>query len=693
ARVPSGSESFAVCTPSALAENSEENICKPAAPEFSKQSGSFSAAFQLTLSAEDGAKIYYTTDGSTPTEASTEYSGAITVKNRTSEPNVLSAIDRSKFTDWYSGGWGNTTPSKPTVNVDKGTVIRAIAVKDGKSSEVSTVSYFVGIGNKTYDNVPIISIVTDSDNLFDPETGIYMKNNASNKGKEWERPVHIDFIENETVQLSQDCGMRIQGGYSRGDYQKSLRFYARGSYGADKFDYPIISGIKSNDGEGREVNDFEKFVLRNGGNDANYTKFKDSMLQSLVSDMKISTQEGRACIAFINGEYWGVYTLQEDYTDSYVKDHYDVKKKNVVIIKPDTENNNAPKVDEGNDEDVTLWTDDMDWIYGADLSKEDQYKTFTEKFDPESLADYFAVEIYITNEDWSGKNWTVWRSREAEEANPDYSDCRWRFMLYDTEMGANLWGNAGECSTNNKLVQIYQAGRKYNDPVAVLFYKAMQNPQFVSLFKNSMNTAAKAYSGENYKAALAKYKAQYYNNLEKYYQRFPTGNGMWTADQGIKWMNDFFLGSSPREKYYTVMMESLDLIQKYDTLNTAKYTAESVSDLKKAYDSLITTTTRTGTSQSSQQSKIDAFNQAFHGLTLKSDPTSGHTPSSVWTIDKTATCTRTGSKSRHCTVCGAKTNVTTIPKKAHTYKITIVAPTYEEQGYTLHKCSVCGSSY
>lgn len=422
ARVPSGSESFAVCTPSALAENSEENICKPAAPEFSKQSGSFSAAFQLTLSAEDGAKIYYTTDGSTPTEASTEYSGAITVKNRTSEPNVLSAIDRSKFTDWYSGGWGNTTPSKPTVNVDKGTVIRAIAVKDGKSSEVSTVSYFVGIGNKTYDNVPIISIVTDSDNLFDPETGIYMKNNASNKGKEWERPVHIDFIENETVQLSQDCGMRIQGGYSRGDYQKSLRFYARGSYGADKFDYPIISGIESNDGEGREVNDFEKFVLRNGGNDANYTKFKDSMLQSLVSDMKISTQEGRACIAFINGEYWGVYTLQEDYTDSYVKDHYDVKKKNVVIIKPDTQNNNAPKVDEGNDEDVTLWTDDMDWIYSADLSKEDQYKTFTEKFDPESLADYFAVEIYITNEDWSGKNWTVWRSREAEEANPDYRD-------------------------------------------------------------------------------------------------------------------------------------------------------------------------------------------------------------------------------------------------------------------------------
>ncbi|MGN0623425.1 MAG: leucine-rich repeat domain-containing protein, partial [Oscillospiraceae bacterium] len=74
-------------------------------------------------------------------------------------------------------------------------------------------------------------------------------------------------------------------------------------------------------------------------------------------------------------------------------------------------------------------------------------------------------------------------------------------------------------------------------------------------------------------------------------------------------------------------------------------------------------------------------------------PATGHKYSALWTVDKAATCTATGLRSRHCTVCNAKTDVTVIPKKAHTYKITVVAPTYEEQGYTLHKCSVCGSSY
>lgn len=71
----------------------------------------------------------------------------------------------------------------------------------------------------------------------------------------------------------------------------------------------------------------------------------------------------------------------------------------------------------------------------------------------------------------------------------------------------------------------------------------------------------------------------------------------------------------------------------------------------------------------------------------------GHSYSTKWTIDKAATCTSTGSKSHHCTVCGAKKDVTAIAKTAHTYKTTVVAPTYAAKGYTLHKCSSCGASY
>lgn len=608
AKVPSGGKDAFLSYPTPGTENTESAVVKaPASPTFSRESGAFTNSFELTISAADGAKIYYTTDGSTPTESSTEYTGAITVTNRTSEPNVLAAMDKSLFTDRYGSG-------KPTVNVDKATVIRAIAVKDGQVSAAATASYFVGITNKTYSDVAIMSIVTDYNNLFDPTTGIYMLQNVNNRGKEWERPVHIDFIENNTAVLSQDCGMRIQGGYSRTDYQKSLRFYARESYGSDKFDYPLIPNLTSRDGEGRVIDKFEKFVLRNGGNDASYVKFKDSMLQSMVSEMDFSTQSGRPCIAFINGEYWGLYTLQEDYTDDYVKSHYDVKKKNVVIIKPDSQNNNKPKVDEGEDQDITLWTDTVNWINSCDLTDENQYEKFKTMFDVKNLADYFAVETYITNEDWSGKNWCVWRSREADSGNPDYSDCKWRFMLYDTEMGAYLWGNKGESPQNNKLIQIYEAGKKRNDPIAVLLYKAMQNSEFKNMFKESMKEAAEKYDKETYKSVLESYKASYYPNLQKYFDRFPTGSGMWSADQCIGWMNDFFLGSGSlpaRQDYYQTMLRTVDLFQIYDRMDTSKIPSDKLSTIRSAYNKANSNVTRTGTSASTQKKYLDALEAAL----------------------------------------------------------------------------------
>ncbi|MBK8802160.1 MAG: chitobiase/beta-hexosaminidase C-terminal domain-containing protein [Fibrobacteres bacterium] len=44
------------------------------APVFSPASGTYSAAQSVTLSsATSGTTIYYTTDGSTPTKASTQY--------------------------------------------------------------------------------------------------------------------------------------------------------------------------------------------------------------------------------------------------------------------------------------------------------------------------------------------------------------------------------------------------------------------------------------------------------------------------------------------------------------------------------------------------------------------------------------------------------------------------------------------
>ena len=61
-------------------------------------------------------------------------------------------------------------------------------------------------------------------------------------------------------------------------------------------------------------------------------------------------------------------------------------------------------------------------------------------------------------------------------------------------------------------------------------------------------------------------------------------------------------------------------------------------------------------------------------------------------ITKQPTCTSEGTKTKTCTQCVA-TVTETIAKLSHSYTTTVVAPTCTAGGYTLHKCSVCGTSY
>ena len=62
------------------------------------------------------------------------------------------------------------------------------------------------------------------------------------------------------------------------------------------------------------------------------------------------------------------------------------------------------------------------------------------------------------------------------------------------------------------------------------------------------------------------------------------------------------------------------------------------------------------------------------------------------TVNEQPTCTDEGTRTLVCSVCG-DTKTESIPALGHNYVETVVAPTYETGGYTLHECSRCGDSY
>lgn len=445
------------------ASHEEASVDKPAkidpnVPAFSVASGFYENGFEVKiLSADKGAQIYYTLDGSEPTTASTLYSEPIRVKNRTNEPNVLAAQkDINPDGDYIVRG-----------KVDKATVIRAMAVlSDGTTTKGVQATYFVGINASKYQNAPIISLTTEFGNLFDYNSGIYVlgkayddwikedRNNAnedgwkkvgnySQRGREWEREGMMEYITSDgSSGFSQAIGMRIMGAASRSGSQKSFRIIAREDYGKKSVKFPLIPGNMRSDGAGA-VTKYKSFVLRNGGNDRDFARVRDPFLQYLAEDYSFDTYASTPVVVFLNGEFWGMYTLTEDYSDNYVENNYGIKDDNVTVIK-------RGEVADGEESDIEHYKEMMDFIINHDMSVDSNYSKACDYLDIQNFVEYLAFNMYIYNQDsfFEGNNWQMWRAKVNDPDNP-YTDGRYRMMAYDTDYSSGIYDNGETYKVNN----------------------------------------------------------------------------------------------------------------------------------------------------------------------------------------------------------------------------------------------------
>lgn len=519
---------------------------------FSAKSGFYDAAFHLSITAAEGTEIYYTLDGSTPDTGSLRYTAPIAITDRSPEDNTLSM---QTGIAQPSGEEKDFLPKKP---VDKATVVRAVAVdKNGAESGVVSNTYFVGFGEKAayYQNTQIISLITDADNLFDYETGIYMtgkkyddwKNgwtydadmpdyfrpgNYTQKGREWEREAVFQFFADGALAAEQNLGIRIHGGATRSYPQKSLKVYARKDYGAGKLKYDLFSGTVTRQTDGSPITEYDSFVLRNGGNDAQYTRFSDKLVQSLVSDRQILTQGMTPCILFIDGEFWGQYELTEKVDDHCISAHYGVPANDICLIKKEA-------LESGTEACYAEWEQLRQWIQDTDFSEQAAYETLCSRIDMQSFMDYASTEIYINNWDWGKPNSAMWKAQNVDASNP-YADGKWRFILFDTEYSSGLYGRAvPEEDSFAKL-------REDDCFLADLFNAALENAEFRSAFHDTfLEIASQNFSNARASAEIDRLSAAYQDMAIDTYDRFWSGwLGGYAAksnyEEAVESLRDFY---------------------------------------------------------------------------------------------------------------------------------------------------------
>ncbi len=411
-------------------------------PSFSLEGGYIEAGQKLTVAAPAGCLVYYTTDGSTPTQNSELYRAPITI--------------------------------------DRTMTVRARAYKSGSlPSEDVSVSFIVGRKH----NMPVVFINTNPENLYSDKTGIWadgpdfdtdsMKyDDQSIDGskretmffedaakyahywKDWERPVNFNYVDENGVQvLSFNAGIKTFGQYSRVHDQKSVSINLKDKYGIKEVVYPFFGD--------NYINVFSNLVLRGAGQDANRSHIRDAFIaRALVGKINCEVMNYRPVVCYVNGTYHGIYDLRERISDEFVANHTGADPDNLDRMK------GSSIVQSGTSANYNAI---YKFVTQNNMANADNYAYACSQIDIDNYIDYWISQIYFANTDPG--NIKFYRERT--------DDAKWRWIPYDFD-----WSMS---STENRFNYVLKQDKKIYGIIQGLMKNSTFKKKFLSRFCELLN--------------------------------------------------------------------------------------------------------------------------------------------------------------------------------------------------------------
>jgi hypothetical protein len=442
---------------------------------FSAKGGYHPGGLELELSSTTPSdSIFYTIDGAEPTVSSIHYTGPISISGSS--------------------------------------VVRAKSIKsDRLPGAISTNTYVT----KKH-TLPVVSVSTDPDNLWDYNTGIYVLGpNASttspyfgaNFWQDWEKKAHVELYDiNGEKQLDQDIGIKIYGAYSRAHPQKSLALYARKEYGKGSFGYKVFKD--------KPIEEFEALVLRNGGNDWGQAMMRDGLTSTLVRDMDIDCQSYQPAVVYLNGEYWGIHDIREKVNSDYLAENHFVNPDNVNLLV-----SNASIVEGSN----TAYNQIITYLNSNTLENDQNYQQVKSKIDIDNYIQYQLTQVYIDNRDWPGNNIKFWNTNDAGSL--------WRWILYDADFGFGYKGSTAYNFNTLNYALVPDSPSGSNRPWATLLFRRMlTNTAFRNEFANQYaDRINRNFSPERVTYVIDSIRQVYLPEMNDHLKRWNLSYDKWTS--------------------------------------------------------------------------------------------------------------------------------------------------------------------
>lgn len=489
-----------LASPTPGAANSASALPPVAPITASTNRGFYTNPISVSLTtATSGAAIYYTIDSSIPLSS-------------TGAPSPTAIL--------YSG----------PISITKTTVIRSSATKSGSApSIINTQSYIfpesvakqtrpsnypsdgkigdyvvdqnVSMNETTGDNVrfqsglreiPVVSVNLPMADMFGPE-GVYILKQAQELEKEASAEYFKAAASGEGVNSESgfqiNCGIRIQGGSSRGATKNSFSLRFRSSYGQGELVYPLFKNSPVNKfAGGLQLRAMYNNSWVHGSLEqrARATMITDQwMRDSHIAMGAVDAGRGHFVHLFINGLYWGVYNLHERPSD----DHYasyngqDLVEDDVVGYNPG-----------GSDPHEVASYDILKNVVTSGT-----WNQISTALDIDSYIDFYLLQHFGRNEDLkSDGNW------RAAGGGP--SNSPWRLYLWDSERSLenrSMTGNlaSGQDGPNfiNRLCTFEEFRVRFADRAWKHFHHggALTNEKNYARFLERVNELNNAIVGES----------------------------------------------------------------------------------------------------------------------------------------------------------------------------------------------------
>ena len=222
-----------------------------------------------------------------------KYEKPIKIYDRSKEPNVYAEIGDDENSPTFIGPLGGY--KRPTYLIDKAMVVRAYCKNKDGNSKVYTHTYFVTTGNLAkYEDFTIVSLVTNPEDLFDPENGLYVvgngyieakqkqgqgnnpwgggggfggmfglmyESNFYKEGDEWEKETNMAIFENGVKKVQQNVGIKIRGFSTKMQAGKSFNVYSKKRFGKKQIKYALFED--NYDKFDKLIEKYKSIALRN----------------------------------------------------------------------------------------------------------------------------------------------------------------------------------------------------------------------------------------------------------------------------------------------------------------------------------------------------------------------------------------------------------------------------------------------